>query len=272
MSTILANFGLGAAEKLAQSARGAWDSVFGPVLSTVLGQDPNSGVSTPSIFRETLHSAQPDNYELYQMKFQVVDEDQTDDAGNKDLLVEEFDFTVMPESVEIPHQYRTSVIPTMGANIILDGPNLIEAPVTFVISGTFGVNHKVKLNIKDFQGTFNPQFLTGYGLVKRLEKIIAKSKGCNPTTKRPYKSYLINKAFNSYIQVEVTKVTFRQNISRNGLWVYDLAFIQVDPYAYTDSMAESATDLIYDKIIGSMSQQLAQPLINNVIGSISGIL
>lgn len=271
MSNVLAKYGLGSFEKIGNTAKGQWQKFFTAAGLEGIGKDIINGAYTPSISREVLHSLLPDNYELYKMVVQVVDPSASA-VAKKSTLIEEFDFTIMPESVEVVRQFKTTVMPTLTSNFTLD--SFTESPSQFVLVGTFGVNHKVKFNLADFTGKFDPVILTGYGLVKRLEKIIQKTKGTS-SDGTPYQTYLINKAFNSTIRVEINKAVFRQNVSRNGLWVYELTFTKVSdniPYWMEQTKMQSAINDITDKVIGDLSSKILEPMSNRTFALITSVL
>lgn len=209
-----------------------------------------------SLSRRLLHTADPDNYELYDMKIQVID------GQDQSKIIEEFDFVVMPDSVLIPRVFRTTVVPTFGGSYTLDSSQ--EAITNFQITGTFGYKHKAIINlealkkskkkknqvqdINSSQQDNKPVILTGYGMIKRLEKIILITKAQSEEGV-PYKTYLINKTFNVVQRVEIQSVNFRQDISKNTLWFYDINFIKIKdekPATYEDSSAEITKEFLQE--------------------------
>lgn len=243
-------------------------------LSSTLSTLQDVATSIPSVGRELLNAKDPDNYELYKMLIQVVD---ASPLMNENPLVLEFEFTIMPEDVSVIRQYKTAVIPTLSGNFIMD--SIYEAPSQFTMRGTFGVNHKAMINVGALQSNVKQNgveiklskktklvALTGYGLVKRLENIIKLSKGSNGVY--PYRTYLINLAFNSAIQIEFNKVVFRQNVQRNGMWQYDFSATKVsDDYAYANSLQKTTTQILREKVLSTVASNLGAPLYNQLFAS-----
>ena len=118
--------------------------------------------------------------------------------------------------------------------------------------------------------------LNGYGLVKRLEAVIKFSHGSNNSI--PYKTFLINQAFNQAIQVEITGCQFNQSVSRNNLWVYTLSFTKIsdDSYeavygAYTNRAKQLAKNLL-KKVVKEAGTKIIEPLTNEVTAIATSIV
>lgn len=195
--------------------------------------------SAVSVAPELLHAAAPDNYELYRMAIQIID---VDVVGSAPAVVSEFNFDVMPESLDVKHEFMTQVQPTLTSNFISDSDK--QLPAEFQITGVFGRKHRLIVNLKSESLKDKVAIVTGYGMVKRLEKILLLSKKASERGV-PYRTYLINQAFNSSIRVEIKSMTFNQSISRNGIWVYTLNFVKVSD-DYSLAKQKSLTDNLFN--------------------------
>lgn len=244
--------------------------------------------SLPSLSSEVLNYFAPDNYEVYDCIIQIVRPVHVE--GTPELIAQ-FDFTIMPESLEVPHKYRTQVVPTIYNNFILD--SIYEAPAQFTLTGNFGVNHKLLFNVKaerqdELSGeihesedkaaaatekagkslaeSYVSKFVTGYGLCKRLEKLVKLTHQADENTGLPYKTYLISRAFNFSMRVEILSASFKQSISKNRVWQYDLTLNKVADEKSPWKTETSLWDVLYKKVERSVLSYTFNGVGNQVFG------
>ena len=241
--------------------------------------------TVPSVSQEVLNAMAPDNYELYDCTIQIV---RSATKGRVPALVAQFDFNILPDALEVPHKYRTNILSTIYRNFILDSE--FESPAQFSLTGNFGLNHKLILNVpnaerqeylkgdsnispfkssaqarvgslrnvddpkKKLLDEFVSKFVTGYGLCKRLEKLVALSHQSDATTGLPYKTYLVSKAFNTSMRIEIMAVSFKQTIQKNRIWQYDLTIQKVEddtsPFYTTDNLQETLINKVMNNVLG----------------------
>lgn len=235
-------------------------------LSSIAGAIVGDVISSlPSLSTEILNYYWPDNYELYDCIIQIVN-------PLNQTPVAQFDFTVMPENIDIPHKYRTQVVPTLTRNFVLD--SAYEAPAQFTLKGNFGVNHKLVINTKheglsglDGQNWLTKHFVTGYGICKRLEKIVQLSHAVDSATQTPYQTYLITRAFNASMRVEFNQAIFKQTVQKNRIWQYELYFTKI-----TDERPKQEEEKLITRLTSKVTSKLLSdnvtPLYNGLFSYI----
>lgn len=193
-----------------------------------------------SLGRGFVNQVFPNDFEVYLMSFELVDSNNT--------TIEYFLFPVMPEEIVESKKTLTNIRKTSSGINSMFNPTF--TPVTIKISGNFGRQFKLMLgsDIVSLTGVFGslvnkgkvvgfkvPEFdlsvKTGYGATKKLQAILDKSFSLDDNG-RPYKLLFYNYAFNSSYMVELESISFRQDMSTNMIWGYDIEMTALAPTEY----------------------------------------
>ena len=152
---------------------------------------------------------------------------------------------------------------------------IYEAPVQFMLKGNFGTNHKLVINAKeeglsalDGQNWLTQHFVTGYGLCKRLEKIVKLSHQVDSETQTPYHTYLITRAFNASMRVEFNQAIFKQTIQKNRIWQYELSFTKVEdekPKQEEEKLINRLTSKVTSKLLSDTVTPLYNGLFSYIV-------
>lgn len=183
-----------------------------------------------------LNSLYPNDFELYVFALELV--------NSKGDTEEYFIFPVNPSNFEESSQSNTTVTKTMSGVVTLSSESF--NPVDIMISGTFGRRFKMLIggDLIDFsalsystksglfsaqkagqkfkKSIFNSRIKSGYGSCKVLEAIVKKSHALDQYSK-PYSLYLYNLALGNNYLAKALNITFKQDMSTNGIWNYTLS-------------------------------------------------
>lgn len=180
----------------------------------------------------TLHNLYPEEFEYYMMAFEIEG-----DRGIEDRFL----FPVMPSRIQIQDQKVTNIRRTNAGTTVLSDNSFTHKAIS--ISGTFG--RKMRLlfgsfetrDAKDFSAgaklQFDPNVKTGYGLVKRLERIYHKSTRLagqvGKNNNRPYRVYFYNLSYDQRYLVEILDFSASQSEDSNMIWNYSMTMRAVAP-------------------------------------------
>ncbi len=180
-----------------------------------------------------LNGLYPNDFELYVFALELV--------NSKGDTEEYFVFPINPTNFDESSQANTSVVKTMGGVVTIDS-NTFD-PVDIIMGGNFGRKLKfliggeqidfgalsystrsgVYKNAKDTfkKGVFNSKIKSGYGCIKLLQSFQTKSTGLDQYNK-PYSLYLYNLALGNSYLIKILNLTFKQDMSSNGIWNYSM--------------------------------------------------
>lgn len=161
-----------------------------------------------------LHNTLPNEFELYLIALQVVDDDNNE-------IIDYLVFPVNPSSVMQVQKTFTNIKKTFNAVHINENNTFPVCPIN--MNGNFGRNFKFVISHKK-----TIPLKTGYGTVKYLSNLIKTSKG-NNSKGRPYRTILYNLVFGDIYTVEIMDCKFSQTQNENKIWNYDLSMMIVAP-------------------------------------------
>lgn len=177
-----------------------------------------------SALRAYINSLYPDEFEYYLCSFELM--------NNVGVVEEILIFPVMPDSIQESRTSLVNIKKTMSAVVSLT--NNTFAPTNINITGSFGRKLRILLGPKQTTASafyfekqikvanenieLNAEIKSGYGVTKKLEKMIKKSQ-----TKEGYLLFFYNLALNNNYLVEVTDMSFQQSMENNMLWNYSLS-------------------------------------------------
>lgn len=213
--------------------------------------------------RAYLNALYPEEFEYYLCSLELMDS-----SGYMDEMLI---FPVMPNSIQEVRQSLVNVKKTTSSVVSLT--NNTFAPTSISISGTFGRKLRILLGPKQTTNSsafyfennisirsqnveLNTEIKTGYGVTKKMEKMIKKSQ------KEGYLLFFYNFALGNNYLVEVTDMTFQQSMENNMLWNYS---VNMKSLANAESVRPGGKDE-YDKAIKEM---LKYDNINKAIFSIT---
>lgn len=230
--------------------------------------------------RAALSTLYPDDFEFYMCAIELT----TIDGDTIDY----FTFPVTPSSITKTDNKRTSIQNTAGGIVALTSPTFV--PQNISIRGTFGRIFKILIQteatgagvafslssgIKTLQQlskkasalktpSFDASVKTGYGALKILQGIIAKSNGIDDKG-RPFRLFFYNLALGeSYLVViPPNGITFSQNEQRNMVWDYNLNMIAVAPL-------ESVKNTSGGSLVKKTATAVVQKTVNDLASFISG--
>jgi len=182
-----------------------------------------------------LNGLYPNDFELYVFALELV--------NSKGETEEYFIFPINPTNFEEVSKANTSIVKTMGGVVTIDS-NTFD-PVDIVMSGSFGRKLKFLIGgeLIDFgalsyssksgafstnkaadafkKSVFNSKIKSGYGCIKLLQTMVDKSTSLDQYNK-PYSFYLYNLALGNNYLMKCTNLTFKQDMSSNGIWNYTM--------------------------------------------------
>lgn len=161
-----------------------------------------------------LHNTLPNEFELYLIALQVVDDDNNE-------IIDYLVFPVNPSSVMQVQKTFTNIKKTFNAVHINENNTFPVSPIN--MNGNFGRNFKFVITQKR-----TVPLKTGYGTVKYLSNLIKTSKG-NNSRGRPYRTILYNLVFGDIHTVEIIDCKFTQSQTETKIWNYDLSMMIVAP-------------------------------------------
>jgi len=195
-----------------------------------------------SLGREALNALYPNEFEAYMLAIEL-----TDSLGNS---IDYMAFPIMPESIAKTEPKRINVKKSLAGISVINSNSPVPAEIS--IKGDFGrffqfvvsPNNSIsgfafsvsagKRTLVDINSetatltgnTFSVGFKTGYGAIKMLQAILAKSNGLD-NIGRPFNLYLYNMAFGESYRVVVAPAgpTFSQSLDKNMIWRYSVSFI-----------------------------------------------
>lgn len=213
-----------------------------------------------------LNNLYPQEFEYYMMAFELEG-----DEGISDRFI----FPVMPNNITISDSKNTTIRRTNSGTTILTDNSF--TPKMISISGNFGRSLKLMFgNIEEKSGKltspgsrpeFDPNVKTGYGLIKRLERLYHKSTELagqiGKNNNRPYRVYFYNLSFDQRFLVEILEFKAIQSMDSNMIWNYNMTMRAVSPLdgLVSFSRVSGFTEISY---IGSKVTSMARGL-NNVI-------
>lgn len=234
-----------------------------------------------TVGRATLSTLYPDDFEFYMCAIELSTAD-----GN---TIDYFTFPVTPSSITKTDNKRTSLQNTAGGIVALTSPTFVPQDIS--IRGTFGRIFKILIQteatgagaafslsngIKTLQQTakkatslqtpaFDASVKTGYGALKILQSIIAKSNGIDSNGK-PFRLFFYNLALGeSYlVVVPPNGITFSQNEQRNMVWDYTLNMIAVAPLESVKNASSGSS------LIKKTATAVIQKSVNDLASFISG--
>ena len=213
-----------------------------------------------------LNNLYPQEFEYYMMAFEIEGENGIEDR---------FIFPVMPSSISIKDTKTTNIRRTNAGTTILSDNSFTHKMIS--ISGSFG--RKMRLMFGSFEDTgskvssrnsklqFDPNVKTGYGLVKRLERIYHKSTELGgqigKNDNKPYRVYFYNLSYDQRFLVEILEWNANQTQESNMIWNYSMTMRAVSPL---DGLFEQnrVTDFTTISAIGDNVAGLVEGL-DNVI-------
>lgn len=233
-----------------------------------------------TVGKATLSAMFPDDFEFYMCALEL-----TTAEGD---TIDYFTFPITPSSITKTDNKRTSIQNTAGGIVALTSPTFVPQDIS--IRGTFGRIFKILINntssgagtafslsngIKSLQQltkkavsmktpAFDASVKTGYGALKILQSIVAKSNGVDNNGK-PFRLFFYNLALGeSYlVVVPPNGITFSQGEQRNMIWDYNLNMIAVAPLDAVKN-ASSGTSLV--KI---MATAVIQKSVNDLANFVS---
>jgi hypothetical protein len=234
-----------------------------------------------TVGRATLSTLYPDDFEFYMCAIELSTAD-----GN---TIDYFTFPVTPSSITKTDNKRTSLQNTAGGIVALTSPTFVPQDIS--IRGTFGRIFKILIQteatgagaafslsngIKTLQQiakkatslqtpAFDASVKTGYGALKILQSIIAKSNGIDSNGK-PFRLFFYNLALGeSYlVVVPPNGITFSQNEQRNMVWDYTLNMIAVAPLESVKNASSGSS------LIKKTATAVIQKSVNDLASFISG--
>lgn len=191
-----------------------------------------------------LNSQLPDEFELYLIALQVVDDDKNE---VKDFLV----FPVNPNSIMHVQKSFTNVKKAFSSVHVNENNSFVPSPIS--LNGSFGRGIKAVIT-----GDSALAIKTGYGVVRYLKNLIALSKSSNDNGK-PYRTIFYNLAFNEVLTVEINECRYSQSLDSNRIWQYDLQMTAVAP-----------GDIGNESLNFSLNQKMGFSFINKTLNSLLG--
>lgn len=177
-----------------------------------------------------LHSTFPNDVEYYLCSIELLEIIN----GSEPKTFEYFTFPIMPENIKISDSKVQTTSKTLEGVVVIE--NNTFTPKTITINGNFGRKIKMlnlELSFDSQRQEFanfkeaNSEIKTGYGVMKRLQRIIENS------------SYLLNGnpilamfycyAFNAHYVVQFNSNSFEQSVSKNMIWEYNLNMTAIAP-------------------------------------------
>lgn len=239
-----------------------------------------------SVGRATLHALYPKDVEFYLIALALED--------SKGNLVDYFSWPILPDSISETRKEITNVRKTMGGVNVLKNPTFV--PTQISMRGDFGQRFKVLLNGQNFEfagiqlstksGSFDitppgqlentvPQFSsfakTGYGCIKVLEAMIAKSKKLDSYNK-PFSLYLYNPILGNNYQVEVDVFVHSQDSSKYNMFPsYNIQFTSVAPLDSLIGRAQNVKSAIKN-VAFSVLQRKANTLVSPIRKALDSII
>ena len=188
-----------------------------------------------------INSLYPDEIEYYLCALEVVD------ALDNNEVIDFITFPIMPDSIRLSDQKIQSTTKTSAGIVVLE--NFSFTPKTINLSGNFGKKFKtlngqvgftLPASLKDtvtrtfnskspdlVDPIFDPNFKTGYGMTKILERIFNKSSSLNDHL--PVMVFFYCYAFNYNFLVQLNNIQFSQNKSLNMIWEYNMTMTAIAP-------------------------------------------
>jgi len=232
----------------------------GGQLVDLFGQ---SQVNTPGVTigggKGQLQAMFPNEFEIYAVALELVD--------SKGNIIDFFSFPIMPQSMEQNRPSNSTTKKTNAGVVINSNPTF--KPFDITISGDFGgkkfkqVSNALFTNniastinsataiagVNVFangngnqNNVFSSDYKTGYGCVKRLEKIIETSR-LQDSYNKPYELFFYNLAFNSNYLVEPGQMRVYQNRSKNMVWCYSLPLKAIMPASAIQNKSQLTSSL-----------------------------
>lgn len=224
-----------------------------------------------------LNNLFPSEFEYYMMAFEIEGENGIEDR---------FVFPVMPSNIQIKDTKNTNIRRTNAGTTILSDNSFTHKMIT--INGNFG--RKLRLMFGSFEDTgskvssqnsklqFDPNIKTGYGLIKRLERIYHKSTELagqiGKNNNKPYRVYFYNLSFDQRYLVEILDWGVSQTMEQNMIWNYTMTMRAVSPLEGLFDQ-NRVTDFTTISAIGNRVNDLVSGLdnvisFNRVLSTIGG--
>lgn len=194
-----------------------------------------------------LHSQMPDDFELYLIALQVVD----DENNNiEDFML----FPVNPNSAMQIQKSFTNIKKSFNAVHVNENDSFVPMPIN--LTGNFG--RKLRIIVT---GNSSIPMKTGYGAIKYLKNLILLSKSSNANGK-PLRTILYNLAFGEIYTVEINECRFSQSVEQSRIWNYDLNMTAVAP----GDIGNTNFNLKLEQLI------VFNVLNNNILSSLVGLI
>lgn len=204
--------------------------------ATGIGAQSEEGVPLVSDNGKLIaHSLFPDEFEFYMMGFELID-----NTEGERRVTDRFIFPVNPENIKI-NKRKIMTLGKSAGGISAFINNSFE-PVKINITGTFGRKFRLLFGNKEdlssqaegpYTGNqgqtkeFVPNVKTGYGALKRLERLYEKATKAKEGA--PYFVIFYNLAFNEAFFVEIEAFQPSMSTQRNMIWEYALSMTAVAP-------------------------------------------
>lgn len=236
--------------------------------------------------RAAVSSQFPNDFEVYLCSLELA----TAAGQTIDFLT----FPIMPSSIQINLNKRTTLKNTAGGIVALTSP--IFTPSDITLSGNFGKYFKILIGDSDkgsagvafstSNGIYDitqlgqkktaltlktPAFdvgvKTGYGAIRILQAMISKSNGVDADGK-PFQLFFYNMAFGeSYlVTIPPQAASFRQNEQKNMIWEYTINMNVVAPLEAVKS-ASGKTSMIKSLLFSTI-----QKSVNDLASYVSSVL
>jgi len=227
------------------------------------------------------HSLYPDDIEYYFMALELVD--------SSGKMVDYFAFPILPKNYSESMPEITSVKKTMGGITTLKTTTFIPTDIT--LSGNFGRRFRITVGGRVVEGAaitldnlsakrsptyrdvpeLSSSIKNGYGALKKLEKILKKSKSLDDKD-LPYKLFFYNSALNHNYLVEHMFFNPTQSIESNMIWDYTLQLKAIAPLDAVDSLnPQSLLNAValntINRNVNAIGNRIARVLLNGGVDS-----
>lgn len=219
------------------------------------------------IGRAGLHSAFPDDFEFYACSFELTD--------SKDQLIDSLVFPIMPESISTNKMFINNQKKTASGVVSMFDDSFV--PFDINLSGNFGRKMRLLTSsgevifsaLRNFTKkrsgeykprAFNVNVKTGYGAIKRLEKILNDSHSIDDSG-NPVRLYFYNLSMNQQFLVECKNIRFDQNMQNNMIWNYNLTLKAIAPaFSVRGDENSSLVNILSSSVINSGFETISSSL------------
>ena len=221
--------------------------------------------------RAALHALAPNDFEYYACIFQLVDY-----SGDIEQI---FNFPVSPTSIQVARNAHVSIKKTESGYVETFSPSYVGKTIS--ISGTFGrkfrllvsrdnnptqtKEKKKERNEYYKKDTFDANVKTGFGALKLLEKIVARSTDfCEAGF--PMRLYFYNLQANESYWVEVMSFSKNMSMENNAMWNWNIEMKAIAPVPDTYSGKSKIGNLL---AMAAVQKSLNQTFSNLTVGGVT---